>query len=186
MWLFVIQVIAIIAASMRGWGAKPIVIFVLVFVFSFIAGAVAGPDVIGFLQVVDYILIGVFIVMAIIGKEKEQTQKQIISNPQPISAPSQPRIKCPHCAEWIMPDANICRYCGNEVNEDIIIKKEVDKEELKWNDEYYYKLGEKCFQNKIYYEAKANFFRALRVSSPNSEWNSLSKERLLGLKHKRR
>lgn len=23
--------------------------------------------------------------------------------------------KCPHCAELIKPDANVCRYCGREV-----------------------------------------------------------------------
>lgn len=24
--------------------------------------------------------------------------------------------KCPHCAELIKPDANVCRYCGREVS----------------------------------------------------------------------
>jgi len=25
------------------------------------------------------------------------------------------RVRCPHCAEWIMPDAKVCRYCGRDV-----------------------------------------------------------------------
>jgi hypothetical protein len=25
------------------------------------------------------------------------------------------RVRCPHCAEWIMPQAKVCRYCGNAV-----------------------------------------------------------------------
>jgi len=28
------------------------------------------------------------------------------------------RIPCPHCAEMILPDAKICRYCGRELRTD--------------------------------------------------------------------
>jgi hypothetical protein len=30
-------------------------------------------------------------------------------------APADERRKCPHCAEWIMVDAKVCRYCGRDV-----------------------------------------------------------------------
>ena len=38
----------------------------------------------------------------------------------PIQPPSEerPRVKCPHCAELIMQNARICRYCRNEVGAD--------------------------------------------------------------------
>lgn len=181
MWLFVIQVIALIAASIRGWGSKPIIMYGLLLAFSFVAGAVVGPDAMSCLQVVDYIIVGVFIVMAIIGKEKEQ--KNTIS--KPIGATSEPRIKCPHCAEWILPDANICRYCSREINN----KTNRDcgsvlSEESKRNDEYYYKLGLIFLKAEKYDEAKENFFKAIEVSSPNSKWYSYSKAILLELKSK--
>jgi len=177
--LFAIQVLALIAASLRGWGAKPIIIFVLMIVFSFFAGLIAGPDVIGCLQVVDYIIIGVFIVMAIIGKEKEQLQ--IIGNHQPISTENQPRIKCPHCAEWIMSDANICRYCGNQINAGSKLSEKNNTIDLVRNDEYYYKLGLKYLQSKNHNEAKLNFKKAIQVSSPNSQWYSYSQKILAEL-----
>ncbi|MCU0488571.1 MAG: hypothetical protein MUE67_06440 [Anaerolineales bacterium] len=25
------------------------------------------------------------------------------------------RVRCPHCAEWIMPQAKVCRYCGRSL-----------------------------------------------------------------------
>jgi hypothetical protein len=31
------------------------------------------------------------------------------------AAPADERRKCPHCAEWIMADAKVCRFCGRDV-----------------------------------------------------------------------
>ena len=37
---------------------------------------------------------------------------QVTPTPQP---PADRRVKCPSCAEWIMADAKICRFCGRDV-----------------------------------------------------------------------
>lgn len=182
MWLIVIQVVALIAASIRGWGAKPVIMYGLLLAFSFVAGAMVGPDAMSFLQILDYIIVGVFIVMAIIGKEKEPKKTES----QSITPQIQPRIKCPHCAELIMPDANICPFCRREVSEDFYIKHAIENEELDKDAEYYYKLGLVKMQNKNFYGAKYNFFRAMKVSSPSDKWHSSSQARLLEIKTSRK
>lgn len=175
MWLLVIQVIAVIAASIRGWGAKPIIIYGLTLAISFVAGAVFGSDVIGYFQVVDYILIGVFIVMAIIGKEKVQEN----NSPSPSHSVTQPRIKCPQCAEWILPDAKICRYCGSKIQSNNVEPgNEIETNEIIAEDEYYYKLAMKYMQSKDYDQVKLYLRRTIEVSPPDSKWSTYAKSNL--------
>lgn len=33
----------------------------------------------------------------------------------PPQAPTEQRIQCPECAEWIQPQANVCRFCGHRL-----------------------------------------------------------------------
>lgn len=36
--------------------------------------------------------------------------------PQPVPPPeAEQRIQCPECAEWIQPQANVCRFCGHRL-----------------------------------------------------------------------
>lgn len=44
----------------------------------------------------------------------------VVHPPAPAIAPDADRRPCPHCAEMIMPAANVCRYCGRDVTEAVI------------------------------------------------------------------
>ncbi|HEX5527883.1 MAG TPA: DUF4328 domain-containing protein [Solirubrobacterales bacterium] len=35
--------------------------------------------------------------------------------PPPPAMPAEQRIQCPECAEWIQPQANVCRFCGHRL-----------------------------------------------------------------------
>jgi hypothetical protein len=41
-----------------------------------------------------------------------------VSVPPPPPAPVEPRIQCPQCAEWIQPQAKVCRFCGHRLHPD--------------------------------------------------------------------
>lgn len=38
-----------------------------------------------------------------------------LTPPAVAPTPAEPRVPCPHCAEQILPAANVCPFCGNTV-----------------------------------------------------------------------
>ena len=115
MWLLVIEVIAAIIAAARGWGVKPFILLGGTMLLGFFLGVMVGPDVIGFMQFIDYAVAVILIIMAVVSPKKQDQQLLEYSTP----AGGANRIKCPQCAELIMADAKVCRYCGYQ-----LVKKE--------------------------------------------------------------
>ncbi len=87
-------------------------IFIFWLFFSIIAGVIAsnkGRSGFGFflLSVILSPLIG--IVCAVVAK----------SNIQSAQTPSpKTHIKCPDCAEWVLPEASVCKHCGHALTPD--------------------------------------------------------------------
>lgn len=111
MWLLIIEVIAAIIASVRGWGAKPIILLGGTILFGVFIGAIVGTSGMGLMQLVDIIVVIILVIMAITGKKRFSYITPSVN----VSNENSGRVKCPRCAELIMPDAKVCRFCGYEL-----------------------------------------------------------------------
>ena len=114
MWLLFIQITAGIIAAIRGWGALPILILIGMVVSGFIIGALFGDDAICIMSVIDWAVSISFVIMAVIGKKKSE----ILPANSTSDLSTSDRIKCPTCAELILPDAKICRFCGYKLKDE--------------------------------------------------------------------
>lgn len=116
MWFLVIQILALIAAAVRGWKFWPFLIWGCLLVFGAVMGA--GGLSTGEAQIVqffDIVATGVFLLMAIVGRKSEsQSSADAIGATPP---DMRPRVPCPNCAELIVSGATVCRFCGKSVNE---------------------------------------------------------------------
>ena len=114
MWLLFIEITAAIIATIRGWGFLPILIVIGTVGFGFIAAPILGEDFICVASVIDWVVTIALVVMAITGKKKADEFPTSIT----IDKSTNNRIKCPSCAELIMPDAKICRFCGYRLQDE--------------------------------------------------------------------
>jgi len=90
-------------------------------------GYLLGPNATGETVVVltflDWIVAGIMLAMAVIGKKR---QYSVNHREYEVSE----RVKCPYCAELIMSDAKVCRFCNRELETalDVVERDDSDSE----------------------------------------------------------
>lgn len=66
-------------------------------------------------QLADIVATVVFLLMAIVGRKSNPSTTE--ETPTLLPSDLANRVQCPHCAEMILPDAKVCRFCGRSVHE---------------------------------------------------------------------
>ena len=114
MWLLTIEFILAIIAAIRGWGWKPFLLMIGVFCILSISNSSPSYLIIG--AFLEWSLIIFLVVAAVIGKKEDHLIGEMEPKLKVKSKRRTNRIKCPQCAELVMKDAKICRFCGHKLS----------------------------------------------------------------------
>ena len=111
---YLVDAILAVIASKRGWGKAPYAMLFVLVILGVATWNNTDRSVVDLMVFITFAAPVIFVIMAIFARRPSGINSHTNETVNPISTVEH-RVKCPYCAELILPEAKICRFCGKDL-----------------------------------------------------------------------